>query len=162
LQKPLLLVGEKSIQIGDNVTIWPWSRIEARRTNMGQGVIQIGDGTVCQPFIHIGSTVSVVIGKGVLIASGVYITDHDHDYTHPDFPPVDNAQVLVAKVTVGDYTWIGERVVVAKGVTIGRSCVIGAGSVVTKDLPDYSMAVGVPARVIKTYDLESKEWIKTK
>ena len=63
-------------------------------------------------------------------------------------------------ITVGDNCWIGEKTTILPGVNIGKGCVIGAMSVVTKDIPDYSIAAGNPARVIKRYDFEAHEWKK--
>ena len=69
--------------------------------------------------------------------------------------PLDKKEVII-----DEDTHIGANAVVVAGVHIGKRCQIGAGSVVTKDIPDYSIAVGNPARVIKRYDLEQKQWIK--
>ena len=62
-------------------------------------------------------------------------------------------------VEIGERSWLGENVCVL-GAIIGKHCVIGANSVVTHDIPDYSVAVGAPAKVIRKYDFSSKEWIK--
>lgn len=64
-------------------------------------------------------------------------------------------------LSVGDDTWIGTNVVIAGNIHVGKHCVIGANSVVTKDIPDYSVAAGIPAKVIKRYDFDKGEWIKT-
>ena len=122
-------------------------------------VIRIGDGTVIQPYAHIAAAQSVEIGKGALFASHVYISDHDHDYSDPNDPVVSNARIMCAPVKIGDFAWLGERVVVLKGVTIGERSIIGAGSIVTKDIPPLSIAVGSPARVIRRYDEALGEWI---
>ena len=72
--------------------------------------------------------------------------------------PVQKKQV--ENVIIGDGTWLGENVCVI-GAKIGKNCVIGANSVVTKDIPDYCVAVGVPAKIIKRYCFENNKWIKT-
>lgn len=64
------------------------------------------------------------------------------------------------RVVIGDGSWLGKNVVVIGNVSIGKNCVIAANSVVTKDVPDYSIAAGIPARVIKRYDFDRKEWVK--
>ena len=64
-------------------------------------------------------------------------------------------------VYVGDGTWIGEKVIILPGTSVGKKCVIGAGSIITKDVPDYCMAVGNPARVIKKYNTDTGVWEKT-
>jgi acetyltransferase-like isoleucine patch superfamily enzyme len=81
----------------------------------------------------------------------VYITDQNHDYTDISVPISQQSQPERA-VVIGDSSWIGFGSVVLPGVTIGRHVVVGANSVVTSDLPDYSVDVGVPARVIKKLD----------
>lgn len=65
-----------------------------------------------------------------------------------------------SKVIIGEGSWLGTNVVVVGKVRIGKHCVIGANSVVTKDIPDYSVAVGIPAKVIKKYDFANEEWVK--
>ena len=67
---------------------------------------------------------------------------------------------MLRPVKVGDYTHLGTNSTIMAGVTIGERCQIGAGSVVTKDIPPYSVAVGNPARVVKRYDFEKKEWVR--
>ncbi len=91
---------------------------------------------------------SVEIGQFVAIGPDCYITDHDHG-VDPTRAPLD--QEMMAKRTyIGDRAWLGAKVIVLKGVTIGQHAVIGAGSVVTRDIPAYAIAVGIPARVIRT------------
>lgn len=72
-----------------------------------------------------------------------------HDYSSRKLPDT------AASITVGDYVWIGARSIILQGVTIGEGAIIGAGSVVTKDVPSFSVAVGVPARVIKERKLDN-------
>lgn len=155
---PAQVVGGRSISIDENVRIWRGARIEA--INIGPEVtrIRIGPGTVIHPNVHIGAIDSVCIGRGVLMASNVYITDHDHDCSDPDDPVVSNRRALAARVEIGDYTWLGQGVMVLKGVRIGERSVIGAGSVVTKDVPAYSIAIGSPARVVKIFDHDNRTW----
>jgi acetyltransferase-like isoleucine patch superfamily enzyme len=90
---------------------------------------------------------SLTIGNHCAIGPGCYITDHDHGLD-PTLTPL--GQPMVAKPTkIGDRVWIGANVTILKGVTIGNDTIVGAGSVVTKDLPEMAIAVGVPAKVIK-------------
>jgi len=147
------------ISIGSKVRIWHHARIEAIGTGAGATVIEIGNETVIQPYVHIGACTSVVLGRGVLIASFVYITDHDHDFADLAFPVVSSQRVVALPVAIGDYAWLGERAIVLKGVHIGERSIIGAGSVVTRDVPPYSIAVGVPARVVKRFDCATQKWV---
>lgn len=110
---------------------------------------------------------SVEIGDGCMFASHVYISDNSHgvygggNYIHssPEIPP-DHRQYITAAVKIGKNCWLGEGVIVMPGVTIGDGCVIGAHSVVNKDIPPASIAVGSPARTIKRFDFETARWIK--
>ena len=159
IDRPAHVFGGHAIAIGERVSLWRYARLEAFAAEGSPPVIEIGDDTVIQPFVHIGAVRQVRIGKQVLMASRVYITDHDHDYSDPDSPVVSNNRVIVEPVTIGDRVWLGEGVMVLKGVTIGEGAIVGAASVVTKDVPPYSIAVGAPARVVRHYDAESGAWV---
>ncbi len=113
-------------------------------------------------YAHIGAAESGRIGRGVSIASSVYISDHDHDWCDPGEPAILNERLRTAAVEIGDFVWLGERAIVLKGVTIGAYSVIGAGSIVTRDVPPYTLAVGAPARVIRRYDHERRLWTPVK
>lgn len=160
IASPCWLHGERHISIGANVTIWRHARLEAIPTDAGNAPqLIIGDGAVIQPYAHIAAAQRVEIGRGALFASHVYISDHDHDYADPEDPVVSNGRVVCAPVSIGDFAWLGERAVVLKGVTIGERSIIGAGSIVTRDVPPLSIAIGAPARVIRRYDHGLKKWV---
>ena len=91
----------------------------------------------------------VTIGKDVMMGPEVvvYTTRHNHDRT--DISMMFQGMDTPAQVTIGNDVWIGRRVIILPGVSIGDGCVIGASAVVTKDIPPYSIAVGVPAKVVK-------------
>jgi acetyltransferase-like isoleucine patch superfamily enzyme len=89
----------------------------------------------------------------------VYISDNQHGYENPDEYILNHYIVQRGSVEIGEGSWLGENVCVI-GASIGRHCVIGANSVVTKDIPDYCVAVGSPASVIKTYDFDQKKWVR--
>jgi len=82
-----------------------------------------------------------------------------HEYKDITIPIKEQPIINAGKVIIGEHSWIGENVCII-GAKIGKHCVIGANSVVTKDIPDYSVAVGVPAKVIKKYSFEKNEWEK--
>ena len=94
---------------------------------------------------------SVIIEEGVGIARGVYISDHSHGFKDPTRFIRDQGVDRIAPVRIGRGAWLGENAVIMPGVTVGRGAVIGANAVVREDVPDYSVAVGVPARVIRTF-----------
>ena len=145
-----VVTGHEGIFIGGNVAIWHSARLEAISTATGLGRLSIDDETVIQPYVHIGCALSVKIGRGCLIASSVYITDHDHALSNERDKLASRSLGLIASpVAIADNCWIGERVVVLKGVSIGSRCVVGAGSVVTRDIPPDCIVAGVPARIIR-------------
>ena len=123
--------------------------------------IEIGENMIASNNLHIGATESVKIGNNVLIAGSVYISDHNHGNYSGEFQsnplesPVDR-ELISSPVQIGNNVWIGERVSVLPGVSIGQGVIIGAGSVVTKSLPDFVIAAGVPAKIIKRYDFDKK------
>jgi len=150
ITNPALISGRPRISLGQGVHIRDWARIEAVDGVGGEpgGEINIGDNTQAGYYLHIGASKNVTIGSNVLIASYVYITDHDHGISLPNVPYM-NQPLKSAPVTIGNNVWIGEKVSILKGVTIGDNCVIGAGAVVTKSQPEDSIIAGVPARTIK-------------
>ena len=105
----------------------------------------------------------VKICSDVNIAPFVFITDHNHRFEDPYVPIKDQGIIMKSdsSVVIGEGSWIGTKAVIVGNVKIGRHCVVGANSVVTKDIPDYSIAVGSPAKVIKHYDFGKSEWIKS-
>jgi acetyltransferase-like isoleucine patch superfamily enzyme len=107
---------------------------------------------------HISAVREVVIGEHVLLAPNVYISDHAHAYENVELPVMRQGITDIAPVFIGRHTWLGQNVVVLPGVAIGQHCIIGANSVVNSSIPDYSVAVGAPARVIKRYNRDTNQW----
>jgi len=127
---------------------WCWigDRVALRSHN---GRVTIGAKTVIGGGTTINSYLDVSIGEGVLIADDVHITDFDHRTGRLDAPIKDQG-IVTAPVRIGDDVWLGRGVTVLRGVDIGRGSVIGAHAVVTRDVPPYSVAVGVPARIVRS------------
>ena len=111
---------------------------------------------------HVSAAKQVLIEEYVLLARNVYISDHAHAFENIDLPIMEQGINHIAPVTIGRETWLGQNVVVLPGVTIGKHCVIGANSVVNSSIPDYCVAVGSPARVIKRYNQEAGAWERVK
>lgn len=152
LISPDMITGARHIRIGKRVSIWKGSRIEAVG-NGNQPMIEIGDDTVIHMHFHCGAAESVKIGKDVLIAGRVYITDHDHVFDDPEKPARWADGLVVKPVVIGDGAWLGEGCVILKGVTVGARAVVGANSVVTKDVPPGAIVGGIPAKVIRMIGL---------
>ena len=121
--------------------------------------LTIGDGTYIGRFCHLYATSKIDIGVKVLIADRVYIADNLHEFSDIKVPVIDQGVRQTNEVRIGDGAWLGENVSVI-GASVGKQSVIGANSVVTKDIPDYCIAVGAPARIIKRYSFEKQEWLK--
>jgi acetyltransferase-like isoleucine patch superfamily enzyme len=96
----------------------------------------------------LSSKCDIHVGENSIIATHSFIVDFNHRFDNPD-KPIHELGFECDRVSIGKNTWIAAGCKILKGVTIGDGCVIGAGSVVTKDIPAYSIAVGVPAKVIK-------------
>ena len=111
-------------------------------------VVVIGDRCLIGRGTGIVGHLSIEIGDDVWTGHHVYITDQNHGYDDPDLPISRQIQPEQA-VTIGDGSWLGHGTVVLPGAKIGRHVVIGANSVVTGEIPDYTVAVGAPARVIR-------------
>jgi acetyltransferase-like isoleucine patch superfamily enzyme len=112
-------------------------------------VIRVGDRCLIGKGSGIVGHLEIVIGDDVWTGHHVYITDQNHGYADRDLPI--SQQVMPERpVSIGDGSWLGHGTVVLPGARIGRHVVIGANSVVTGEIPDYSVAAGVPARVVKT------------
>lgn len=109
-------------------------------------VVEIGDKTYINHDSDIRSRERITIGNNVSIAYNVLIQDSDYHATYDDNG---NSKPQTLPIVIGDNVWIGANAIILKGVNIGESSVVGAGSVVTKDVPPYSLVVGNPARIIK-------------
>lgn len=158
---PLYVQGTKNIIIGSDVLIQHKSWLAALPlTGSIKSELIIEDKCVIGHFNEIFATKSIILEKNVLTADRVYISDNLHGYTDVNMPIMN--QPIIQNGTglrIGEGSWIGVGVAIL-GANIGKHCVIGANSVVTKDIPDYSVAVGIPAKVIKHYDQETQKWVK--
>ncbi len=161
--------GLRHIHLGEHFTagrhLW-LEAVEEQNQLRYQPEIRIGANVIVNDDVHIAAIKRVSIGDDSLIASRVFISDHLHgrygtsgDASSPLVAPRLREVTGAGPVTIGRNVWIGEMVAILPGVTVGDGCVIGAGSVVTHDIPPASIAVGVPARVIKTFDFEKEAWV---
>lgn len=168
LLRPLLHPAGRGSRIARyaRADIFPWHRFILERdaqiedfavVNNGAGDVRIGEGSR----VGLGSVVvgPVDIGRYVFLGQHVSVQGLIHGYEDVTIDP--NLQPLMLRpVKVGDYTHLGTNSTIVAGVTIGERSQIGAGSVVTKDIPSYCVAVGNPAKVVKRYDHEKKEWVR--
>lgn len=160
---PAYIRNKKFINFNTGFTCGYQCRLECIPNSNGYGNISFGKNVRIGDFVHISSASNIQIGDNVLIASKVFITDLDHgqycgkNTDDPKTPP--SQRMLIYKdVFIGDNVWIGEGVTVLKGVRIGEGSIIGANTLVTKDVPEYVVYAGNPARIIKYYSFKESEW----
>lgn len=161
IRRPFYMRGKSSFSYGEGLTTGHACRVDLPGGNKKTLIIgkhcEMGDN------VHIVAHEGVVVGDNCLMASKIFISDTNHgDYSgdnqsSPKIAP--NDRKLVTKpVTVGNNVWIGENVCILPGVTIGDGCIIGANSVVNRDIPDNCIAVGAPAKVVKSFNLDTNRW----
>jgi acetyltransferase-like isoleucine patch superfamily enzyme len=112
------------------------------------GRIRLGQRVYLSRGVTVGAVALVEIGDFVLVGPGCYITDANHRFDDHTVPIPDQGMSSKGATVIEDNVWLGANVVVTSGVRIGRRSVIGANSVVTRDIPEFSVAAGVPARVV--------------
>lgn len=136
------------IDEGGSITLGQGVHLEERVLLQAHGQIEIGGGVFANRDVMIVAFERIEIGTDTRIGERVSIRDHDHRFDKPELPLKDQGY-SVQPVRIGQNCWIGCNSVVLKGVTIGDHAVVGAGSVVTRDVPAWAVVAGVPARVIK-------------
>ena len=149
------------MSIGDNTTLLSYARLQsyAHLTEI-PGHIIIGNNCYIGFYFSALAGADIIIEDNVLIASHVLVSSENHSINPESKIPFMNQKLQCSPIRIGEGTWIGEKVIILPGTNIGKKCVIGAGSVVTKSIPDYSIAVGNPAKVIKKYNFKTHEWEK--
>jgi acetyltransferase-like isoleucine patch superfamily enzyme len=162
LFKPLLVSNPSRISIGDHTQIRDFVRLEViHRPQLGwHASLRIGSRVNIEQGVHIVCQGSVTIGDDVSITAFCAIVDTFHPHDPPDMPPPIGRRLPKewTSVTIGEGTFIGMHTVVLPNVRIGRGCIIGAGSLVNRDIPDYAVAAGSPARVISIFDQHTRTW----
>ena len=153
--KAINLKGLKYITIGEKTEIGRHAQLTAWDTYKGASFspeITIGANCLIRDGIHISAVQSIRIGDNLLTGTNVLITDNSHGTftsdqldTHPKLRPL----VSKGPIVIGNNVWLGNNVCVMPGVTIGDGAIVGANSVVTHDIPAYTIAAGVPAQIIK-------------
>lgn len=162
LRYPIYIRGKKSILSYNGLTTGYNCRFDLNGKDVS---LFLGSDCEFGDNVHIVAHSRVEIGNNVLIASKVFISDTSHGCYNgfsQDSPlsKPNNRELFSAGVCISDNVWIGDNAVILPGVTIGEGCIIGANSVVSKSIPKFSIAAGVPAKVIKTWDENMQVWRK--
>jgi lipopolysaccharide O-acetyltransferase len=160
-------LGAARISVGDGFVAGSHLWLEAIRFHRGvdyRPTIEIGNNVTLGDFVRISANTRIQIGNDVLMGSKIYVADHNHGNYDDDAPsdpresPHSRPLSSGEPVTVGDRAWIGESVTILPGASVGEGSIIGANSVVASTIPSFAMAVGIPAHVIKQFDVTTKRW----
>jgi acetyltransferase-like isoleucine patch superfamily enzyme len=163
IRKPMLITNPGFISIGERVFIRDGARLEVVRSNQRRTPhLIIEDDTLIEQNVHIVCHSRIHIGSNVSITGNCSIVDITHPYSDVRDPLKIGARIQDEDsfVEIGDGSFIGFGTVILPNVRIGTHAVIGANSVVTRDVPDYSVAAGAPAIVFKQYDFTKGEWVR--
>lgn len=179
IESNVQLIGISDISIGKNNIFKKYSKISVDYKSTNQylmignlntfdsmsvirtqgGNITIGNSNYFGDRCQIMGLGNVEIKDHCMIAANVFISSSNHDYSNPHSDDY-LLKEIGRKTTIGNHVWIGANSSILAGVTIGNYCIIGAGSVVTKNIPDYHIAVGNPCKLLKKYDKKEKKWDK--
>lgn len=173
IKLPREIKNPERITLGERVRLGPGSVLKASTSFPGSWLehpegrhreqsfdprIVIGRGVTATSALQVVAFDRIDIEDDVMFAANVFICDGLHGYGSAEVPYKYQGIAPVAPIRIGAGSWIGQNVVVLPGVSIGRQCLIGANSVVTKDVPAQSIAVGVPAKVIRRWDEGAGDW----
>jgi len=162
------LLGLSHMRVGSNFNAGDSLWLEAVVEYAGQQFspqLVIGDNATLSDAVHIACLHSITIGSGLLSGSGVLISDHAHgvyrgaDQSDPAIAPAQRPLYSAGDIVIGKNVWLGDGVVVLAGARIGDGAVIGANSVVTGTIPAATIAIGAPAKAVRRWDEESRQWL---
>jgi acetyltransferase-like isoleucine patch superfamily enzyme len=145
------------VNIGRHVWLYAMTSDTAGRTFSPE--IEIGRGARIGDRCHITCATRLFIGEEVLMNQNVLVTDSIHIYDDPDVPIVSQG-IRCKPVSIGDHCWVGENSAII-GCAVGRHCIVGANAVVLKDVPDYCLVAGVPAKIVRRFDTLKGKWVPT-
>jgi len=158
LFRPYRIDGADSIELGAESSLQRGGWLYCVAQEGARARLAIGRGCILGYNNHITAIREVVLGDHVLTANNVYISDNVHGFEDISRPIMHQPVQFKGPVSVGDGSWLGENVCVI-GASVGRNCVIGANAVVTRNIPDYCVAVGIPAVVIRRFDTRLQKWV---
>jgi acetyltransferase-like isoleucine patch superfamily enzyme len=139
------------LEVGEHVLFEPHVWITAP----GEARVRIGSGSFLNLGVMVASHDLVEIGEHCMFANGCFVSDASHRFDDPEMPVPWQGFTTKGPTRIGDNVWCGANVVITSGVTVGERCVIGANSVITRDLDAFTIAAGVPAKPIKRVEYRS-------
>lgn len=158
IEFPIKIINPQLLRLGKNVSIGQYSWINMKDYfKSGKPTLSIGDNCYIGRFTQINAWYDVQIEENVLIADRVFISDADHFYNDISKPIIDQGDFYKASIYVKSGAWIGIGSVILPGVTIGKNSIIAANSVVTKDVPDFTIYAGIPAKFLKKITNETNK-----
>jgi acetyltransferase-like isoleucine patch superfamily enzyme len=162
IQSGVCIVRPKYISIGDHVTIGKDTDIYVHPpdSNSKKFIVEIGNHVVLARNNILGARYGIVLEDYVGLGAYSMVGDFSRHYEDIEVPFLLQEVTEEGPIRIGQWTWIGAHAFILPNVTIGRNSVIGANAVVNRNIPPYSVAVGVPARVIKQYDFNLKQWVR--
>jgi acetyltransferase-like isoleucine patch superfamily enzyme len=154
IHRPTWLYGTRHVAVGAGVLVMPgvWLAVERVAWDAPEPVLRIGDRVGIRAHCTLSAAASVVLEDDVVLGGSVTVVDSDHTW-RDGRPNVLYNPVEAEPIRIGRGTWVGDHTTILRGSRIGELCVIGANSVVRGEIPDRSVAVGSPARVIGTNDV---------
>lgn len=161
LGKRIRIKHTKYLNVGKNVTICDNARflfVDEYKGGNYNPVTTIGDNVFITYNFTLMAAAPITICDNVLIASNVVITSENHGMDPNYSESYSETPLEGAPVKIGKGCWLGEKVMIMPGVTLGERCIIAAGAVVTKSFPPYSLVGGVPAKLIKKYNQSTNQW----
>lgn len=158
---PSNIPDKKFIKIGNNTTILQNSRMQVFNYLTGlKANIAVGDNCYICSNLTLLAGANINIGNDVIIASNVLVASENHGIDPESNTPYMNQPLACKEVFIEDGCWIGEKASILSGVHIGKKCIVATNAVVTKNIPDYSMVAGIPAKIIKKYNFQTHKWEK--
>lgn len=160
LVPPIRIWGAQYVEVGDDVTLMENGFVSCVPGPDGAPPrLVVGDRTSISPGFTIAVVREVVIGADVMMAARVFVGDASHAFEDPHRPIADQGMTPGRPVSIGDGAFVGIGSSILPGARIGRGAMVGAGSVVTGEVPDHTLVVGNPARVVRRY-VEGRGWVR--
>ena len=159
--KGCTLEADTNLTVGEDSTIGPGSELLVYRSHFSRPLdaeLIIGRHVRITARCRITCAGRITIGDDALFGPDVFITDHNHGMDPEAAGGYSPQDITIRNVAIGEGVWLGQRVCVLPGVTVGAHSIVGANSVVTRDIPPYSIAVGAPAKIIKKWNHDRKCW----